>query len=254
MGQRFVSLKYYQKKLKKTKLSFRQIERKVFKKGLTPLRFKRNQNTISQHEQFRLFKAHVCIVGCGGLGGNVAELLARIGVGKLTLIDRDSFCEHNLNRQNFSNLNTLHVKKVDVLKENLLLINPALKIHKKPKYLDEKNIDKLLKKAHVVVDCVDDVKTKKLLALWCEKHFKKFVHGAIGGSVLQVSTSAKTKNLYKTNKKGAEEIYGNLAFTASNCASLQASFCINLLLNKNFNFQDLLFCDLKDYEFVNLPL
>ncbi len=246
----FVSLKEY----KKSKLAFRSYEEKVFRMGLTPLRYKRNQNSISQKEQFKLFNSHVAIVGCGGLGGNVSEILARIGVGKLTLIDKDKFCEHNLNRQNFSSIKNLHVKKVNVLKKELLNINPALKIKKHFKNLHAKNINKLLAKADVVIDCVDSVKTKKLLAMWSEENSKKFVHGAIAGKTLQISTSVKIKNIYKSNESGAELIYGNLATTASNCASLQALFCVNLLLNNSFSYENLLFCDLKDMEFIKLPI
>ncbi len=246
----FVSLNEY----KKSKLRFRAFEKKVFKSGFTPLRFKRNQNSISQKEQFKLFKSHVAVVGCGGLGGSVSELLARVGVGKLTLIDSDRFCEHNLNRQNFSSIKNLHVKKVSVLKKELLRINPALKIKKHFKHLHVENIDKLLSKCDVVIDCVDDIKTKKLLSTWSEKNDKHFVHGAIGGKTLQVSTCKNLSSIYKDDKSGVESVCGNLVFVAQNCASLQALLCINTLLEKNFSFDELLFCDLNDFEFVKLPL
>ncbi len=246
----FVSIEEY----KKSKLSFRDFEKEVFKKGLTPLRFKRNQNTISQKKQYKLFKSSVAIIGCGGLGGNVAEMLARVGVGKFTIIDKDKFCEHNLNRQNFSKIQNMKLKKVDILKKELLYINPALKIKKYYKKLDEKNIHKFLDNVNVVIDCVDDIKTKKLLALWCEKNNKKFVHGAIAGKSLQVCTSKKINNLYKSNDKGAEKVYGNLSMIATTCASFQALLCINLLLNKNFNFKNLLFCDLNNFEFININM
>ncbi len=246
----FVSLNEH----KKSGLSIRAFEREIFKAGFTPLRFKRNQNTIAQNEQFKLFSSHVAIVGCGGLGGSVSESLARIGVGKMTLIDSDRFCEHNLNRQNFSSIKNLDKPKVKVLKNELRFINPALKIKKHFKSLNEPNISKLLKNADVVIDCVDDIKTKKLLASWCKKNSKKFIHGAIGGKVLQITDSTDLKNIYKSNDSGAESICGNLVMTAQNCASLQALLCVNMLLDKNFSFEELLFCDLSDFEFVRLPI
>ncbi len=250
----FVSFNQYKKMMQKNKLTFRQVEKQVFKCGLTPLRFKRNQSSISQKEQFKLFKSHVAIVGCGGLGGSVSENLARIGVGKLTLIDQDRFCEHNLNRQNFSSFENLHVKKVNVLKKELLQINPALHVKKHFTYLHVKNIDKLLRHADVVIDCVDDIKTKKLLSFWCEKYNKKFIHGAIGGKTSQISTSTKLNLIYKDEQKGAEKIYGNLSMVAQNCASFQALMCINFLLYENFSYKNLLYCDLENLEFIELPI
>lgn len=250
----FVSLKHHQKMMIKRGLTFRETERKIFKSGLTPLRFKRNQISISQKEQYTLFKSHVAIVGCGGLGGNVAELLARIGVGKLTLIDSDTYTEHNLNRQNFSTIKTIGKSKVHVVSKNLSHINPALHVRKKVKLLDEKNIHKLLKNADIVIDCLDNPKTKLLLSSWCEKNHKKFIHGAIGGKSLQVTTSKNLKTFYKSDKSGVEKIYGNLSFTASNCASLQTALCIKMLLDKDFSLDDVLFCDLNDFEFINLPI
>lgn len=250
----YVGLEYYQKKMKKKGLSFREVEKQVFKKGLLPLRFKKNQTTISQKEQYRLFKSHVSIVGCGGLGGNVAELLARVGVGEITLIDSDKFVEHNLNRQKFSTIKTLGERKVDTICSNLKLINPALLLHKKYKYLNKKNIDKLLNKSNVVIDCLDNPKKKMLLSSWCKQNSKKFVHGAIAGTSLQITTSKNLDSFYKTKQKGIEKIYGNLAFIASICASFQVSFCIKLLLDKDFSFDDMLFCDLNDFEFINLPI
>ncbi len=243
----FVSLKEYkQAKLRKS-------EKKVFKAGFTPLRFKRNQNSISQKEQFVLFKSRVAIVGCGGLGGSVSEILARIGAGNITLIDKDRFCEHNLNRQNFSSFKNLHEKKVNVLKKELLRINPTMNIKKHFVKLHVKNINKLLSHVDVVIDCVDNIKTKKLLALWCYKNNKKFIHGAIGGKTMQVSTNKNLSIIYKDDRSGAEKECGNLVFTALACASFQASLCIKMLLEKDFCYEDMLYCDLDGFEFVNLP-
>lgn len=250
----FVSLKQYQKILSKEKTTFRSIEKRVFEKNLTPLRYKKNQNSITQKEQFKLFNSHVYIVGCGGLGGNVAELLARVGIGKLTLIDDDTFSEHNLNRQNFCTIKTLNKKKAKVVASNLSLINPALSLHVKVERLKKSNVKTLLKGADVVMDCVDDIKTKKILSLHCKSQNTHFIHGAIAGNSLHVSTSKDIYKFYKDNKKGAEEISGNLSFSASFCASLQASFCIQSILKKDFFVHDILFVDLKDLEFVKIPI
>lgn len=250
----FVSLREYKRIMLKEGVAFRDVERRVLKNGLSPLRFQRNQNSISQKEQYKLFKSHVKVVGCGGLGANIAELLARVGIGKLTLIDHDTYCEHNLNRQKFSTIKNIGEKKVNEIAKNLKLINPALKVRKKDKFLNKKNIDNLLKNGDIIIDALDDPKTKLLLASWCKKHNKPFVHGAIAGKSLQVTTSTKLSNFYKSDEKGAEQICGNLAFTATNCASLQTLLCIKILLHKDFSLKNMLFCDLEDLEFLNLPI
>ena len=65
-------------------------------------RFSRNIPTISEAEQSILRQKRVAIIGCGGLGGYLAEFMARVGVGAITVVDGDSFEETNLNRQNLS--------------------------------------------------------------------------------------------------------------------------------------------------------
>ena len=73
--------------------TFRDVEAMALKHNITPLRYKRNQKTISVEEQYTLFQSTVLIIGCGGLGGFVSEILTRIGVGTLILCDGDVFEE-----------------------------------------------------------------------------------------------------------------------------------------------------------------
>ena len=82
-------------------------------------RYLRNKKSITESQQDALSKCHVVVLGCGGLGGSVAESLARIGVGKLTLVDNDVFVLSNLNRQRFSTNKTIGQSKVEIAKEKL---------------------------------------------------------------------------------------------------------------------------------------
>lgn len=250
----FVSLKTYKQIMREKDLSFRELEEEIFKQGFTPLRFQPNQNSITQKEQYKLFSSHVCIVGCGGLGGNVAELLARVGVGELTLVDDDVFSEHNLNRQKFSSIKTLGCHKAKVLANELEEINPALQSHVKPYRADEKSIDDITKNVDIVVDCADNSLTKALLSNFCKQANIAFVHGAIAGWMMQTSSSTKIATLYKDKEQGAEKISGNLAFTASLCASMQASICIKLLLDKKLDDDELIFFDLLDTQIEKVLL
>ena len=85
-------------------------------------------------DQLRLFRSRVAVIGCGGLGGYLIEQLARLGVGTLVLVDPDVFEEHNLNRQLLSSPAHLGIPKVDVARERVAAINPAVTVepHRTP--------------------------------------------------------------------------------------------------------------------------
>ncbi len=80
-------------------------------------RYDRNYNTFSPKEQKTLGFSKVIVVGLGGLGGGVCEMLARVGVGHLTLIDGDSFEASNLNRQLLSEESLIGVSKAQAAKK-----------------------------------------------------------------------------------------------------------------------------------------
>lgn len=250
----FVSLKTHKELMAEKNLSFKEVEEEIFKRGLTPLRYKSNQNSLSQVEQYKLFKSHVLIVGCGGLGGNVSELLTRLGVGSLTLVDNDFYTEPNLNRQRFSAIETLGQNKAQVVAENLKLINPATSLHVKVARVDKTNIDEFASAVDVIIDAVDNAVTKSFLAKYSKEKNIKFVHGAIAGWVGQASTSKKIETLYRDGRGGAEKISGNLPFTACFCACMQASICTKLLLEKPLDEDDLLFFDLLDSQMDKILL
>lgn len=84
----------------------------------------------------RLQKAHVLVVGVGGVGAYAAEMIVRAGVGEITLLDADTVEESNLNRQLVALHSSLSRAKVDVLGERLLDINPCLKLHTCCRYLE----------------------------------------------------------------------------------------------------------------------
>lgn len=62
-------------------------------------RYQRNMNTFTPEENRRMKDFKICVIGCGGLGGHIIEMLARLGVGQITAVDGDVFDETNLNRQ-----------------------------------------------------------------------------------------------------------------------------------------------------------
>ncbi len=118
----------------------------------------------------RMSKATVGLGGLGGLGSNVAVALARTGIGKLILVDFDEIEESNLNRQQylFSQVGTL---KTTALKDNLIAINPEVKLEVINKKITSENFKDLFKNADIVAECLDDAETK---TMFIHAFFKNF--------------------------------------------------------------------------------
>jgi len=123
-------------------------------------------NILSEYwseEQIKLLQStKILIIGCGGLGSNVAHCLVRSGVKKIGLIDFDKVTYSNLNRQ-FYFIHQLGLFKVEALKTNLLQINPDLEISTYNIKITDDNIDNIILNYHIVVEAVDIDKTKTLI-------------------------------------------------------------------------------------------
>lgn len=117
--------------------------------------FTRNIGLITLEQQQLLKKARVLICGVGGMGGMAAEALVRMGVGNLKLIDADIYDYVNLNRQLYSNLETIGQYKVEVLKENFEKINPYLNIQVYKEAVGESNVEEILKDVDIVINGMD---------------------------------------------------------------------------------------------------
>ncbi len=249
----FISMEDVKKISNLFSINSRDIEKISLEIGITPFRYKRNQATISPKMQLTLFNSCVAIVGCGGLGGHIAENLTRVGIGHLILIDFDTFEEHNLNRQNFSSYENIGKKKVAVLKEELLKINPTIKIETHIKEFIPKEDFYLLKKSNVIVDALDDPKVKLELSFLAKNYEKNFVHGAIAGFSGQFCTNSTLENLYRSTDKGAEIFVGNPSFSVTFAASMQTSEILKLILNIGQNLEDtVLMTNLLENEFILL--
>ncbi|MBL0686569.1 MAG: ThiF family adenylyltransferase [Sulfurospirillum sp.] len=249
----FLTMQNEKKIAKLYNMSLQEVENIALKFGVTPLRYKKNQSTISIENQLKLLNAHVSIIGCGGLGGHVGEILTRIGVGNLKLFDFDIFEEHNLNRQNFSNYNTIGREKTLVTKEALELINPAVHVEAfVQKFNPLKDMD-MIKNSDVVVDALDNPKTKLLLASTCKKRNIAFVHGAIAGMVGQFSTCNTLENLYRNGNFGIEGSVGNPSFSVSFAASIQSAETIKTILKIGKTLKNsILITNLLENEFIIL--
>ena len=146
----------------------REVMAELLLRDIWPLRLSRNRGAVTAKQQARLLRLRVLIAGCGGLGGHVAELLARSGTGSLVLCDSDVFEESNLNRQHFCTEKNLGQSKAEVCRRALLDIAPHMDIEAHVTTLDEHNLPALLTGADAVIDCLDSVARKKMLeqAAW----------------------------------------------------------------------------------------
>ncbi len=127
------------------------------------MNFSRNIGLISENDQKKLGFATVLVAGVGGMGGVAAEVLVRMGIGRIVLCDFDKFEDVNLNRQIHCSIDTFNHYKVDVLKKQFLAINPNLEI----KILKEKigldNINDLLVGVDIIVNGMDQMQASLIL-------------------------------------------------------------------------------------------
>tara|TARA_B100000965_G_scaffold403469_1_gene431630 strand:- start:1851 stop:2594 length:744 start_codon:yes stop_codon:yes gene_type:complete len=204
--------------------------------------------------QKKISSSKVFIVGAGGLGCPIADLLCRAGVGEIGIIDYDTISLSNLNRQTLFNTSDINKFKVDVIKHKLKKINPKIKINIFKKRIDENNIDKLINKYQIVVDATDNFDAKFLLNKSCIKLKKKLVVGAISkfdGHIFLFNFKDKNSACLKCfyQEKPSDEILncdqeGILGTNASIIGSLQANEVLKTILDsKNILNNSILIVD-----------
>ena len=130
----------------------------------------KNIGTIGQK---KILNSKVLIVGAGGLGCPVADLLTRSGVGEIGVIDYDKVSLSNIHRQTLYTTKDVNKYKVDVVKKKLNSINKEVKVNIYNQKANKKNLKNIIKKYDVIVDGSDNFKTKFLLNTFSLKFKKK---------------------------------------------------------------------------------
>ena len=131
------------------------------------MNFTRSLPLIGEDGLARLAACRVTVVGLGGVGGYVVEVLARSGVGALTLIDGDKVEESNLNRQIAALSKDIGRYKAEVLAERVEQINPRCKVNAVCEMLTESNCAVLVDGSSYVADAIDSLAAKAALAVYC---------------------------------------------------------------------------------------
>ncbi|MBC7234495.1 MAG: HesA/MoeB/ThiF family protein [Chloroflexi bacterium] len=214
----------------------REVEIGALCRHILPERYRRNLGTVGWEGQIALLKATVAVVGAGGLGGWVIEGLARMGVGRLIIIDRDRFEENNLNRQLGCTEDCLGRPKATVLAERVARVNAATETVAHVACLDEANGAELLRGADVLVDALDTLPARMVLQRIAAQLGVPLVHGAIGGYAGQVMTilpgDAGLAALYGVGplpEHGVETTLGNPAATPMMVSAWQIQEVVKLV-------------------------
>lgn len=147
-----------------------------------------------------LRQAHILVVGLGGVGAYAAEMLARAGVGHMTIADADVVGESNINRQLLALNSTIGRNKSDVMAERLRDINPEIRLHVVTEYIRDEKTYELLDAAHYdyVVDCIDTLSPKvNLIAAALERHIP--VVSSMGAGAKTDPTLIEVKDIGKSH-------------------------------------------------------
>ncbi len=221
-------------------------------------RYSRNMPAVTEKECTVLQRKHVCVVGCGGLGGYIIELLARTGVGALNVVDGDVFDVTNLNRQLLCDETVLGLHKAEVAASRVMRINSNVAVTATTEFLTADNALRILGNCDLVVDALDSAESRRILASACAEKSVFIVHGAISGWGAQVSVVAPGSGvfdrLYPPRLKGVPK-KGNLSFVAAACAAFQSAEAVKLLVGRPSSLLGkLLLIDMKTMTFSEVSI
>ena len=217
-------------------------------------RYIRNLGAITEDDCRLLQQKSVLVVGCGGLGGYLMEYLARIGIGKIRCVDGDVFDESNLNRQILATTHTIGKPKALEAQARLQAINPAITVEPVCAFLTQDNTMELINGCDIVLDALDNIPTRRLLADACADAGVPYVFGAISGWVAQAGICMPGDRMIHALYPEGVEIRDKsvLSFTPALCAAMQISLCVSLLLGHPVETGKLHYFDLfcEEYEHI----
>ena len=159
----------------------------------------RTELLLGEEKMERLRKAHVLVVGLGGVGAYAAEMICRAGVGRMTIVDADTVQPSNINRQLPATHSVIGRPKAEVLAERFRDINPELELTVLPVYLKDEAIPELLDSAafDFVVDAIDTVATKCYLIYHALQRGLKIV-SSMGAGAKRDITQIRFADLWDT--------------------------------------------------------
>lgn len=212
------------------------------KRGEVPSEDVMEQALVSRHTpgvHSQVKKTVVGIAGLGGLGSNIAIMLARVGIGKLILVDFDVVEPSNLNRQQYF-IRHIGMLKTDAIKELLQDINPYIEVVTKTAFIDEENIDDLFSEAEIIVEAFDAPASKALLVNYVLHHYPdKYIIAASGLAGYLSNNTVQTKKvtekfyLIGDDESAAQPGCGLMAPRASLAAAHQANTVLRIIMGES---------------------
>ena len=161
----------------------------------------RQRGILNKKEQLKLKNSKITVIGCGGIGGAVIEMLARMGVLHLKIVDKDKFDVSNINRQLMSSMERVGQAKTEVTKEIIETINPFVEVETFNTELNQENVDEIVAGSSVVVDALDNLTARIITSRCALKLQIPFVHGAIHGTMGQITTFTSETPTYEETFK-----------------------------------------------------
>jgi len=238
------------------------VEMAALGENIVPERYSRNNDALSCQDQLRLLSSTAVVVGMGGLGGTVGEILARAGVGRLILVDGDTFEDSNLNRQLNCTTANIGAAKAAEAANRIGSVNPSTQTTVRKIFLNGENATTVIEGANVAVDCLDSLPARFALEGAARTHGIPMVTAAVAGSTGQVSVIVPGGpgliNIYgnpaEAPEKGVETTTGNLPQTVWAVAAIEAAEVIKTLLERTTLVGRLLILDLDEpvFEIIDL--
>ena len=216
----------------------REVEIAALDLEVWPQRYLRNEGSLGIGGQKKLLQSRALLIGIGGLGGTIAQLLARMGLGRLALVDGDSFSEDNLNRQAFCFEKNIGCSKVQAARSEILRINSSTEVEIFEGFVAEEELSSLIQGAAVAIDALDNMPSRFRLEKVCKEANIPLVHGAVAGFTGQITTIYPDDVGFRAfygdprtaPEKGIELELGNLAGIVSTIASLQVQEALKAII------------------------
>ncbi len=232
----------------------REVDCAALRQDILPERYEHNARLLDCAEQLRLCNAHVLIVGLGGLGGHLTDLLARLGVGRITGADGDVFEVSNLNRQLLASESALGVAKVRMAAQHVAAVNASVWFEGVHEHLAGDRMRELCRGKDVVVDALGGLQQRIELAEAAAAAGVPIVSAVIAGLSGYVTTvfpgETGPAELLGTGI-AAEEFLGTPSPVAACAAAMQSTEVMRIITGRP-RVHGVLFFDLGDRSFQNV--
>lgn len=137
--------------------------------------YSRTKLVIGKESLDKIKNARVAICGIGGVGSYVMEALARIGIGHITVIDKDNVDMSNINRQIIADVESVGKPKAILAKERINKINPNIEVKEIVEYIDSSNIGEYLSDTNYIIDAIDTIESKLAIISYAKQNNIKVI-------------------------------------------------------------------------------